>query len=77
MEHMKIPLIVFIAIKRYPGEKAAGGHLKSGTRHDETMGSCFKSPAAHPAFFDFFLFPCEKSENNLFQMCDMNLRSKS
>lgn len=27
---MKIPLIVFIAIKRYPGEKAAGGIQKVG-----------------------------------------------
>lgn len=30
MKHMKIPLIVFIAIKRYPGEKAAGGIRKVG-----------------------------------------------
>lgn len=78
MEHMKIPLIVFIAIKWYPRWKSCRRHSKSGTRRDETTGIVlFKSPvaAAHPAFFDTFLFPSptplppvKKSENNLFQI---------
>jgi len=71
MEYMKIPLIVFIAIKRYPSEKAAGGIRKVGRgtmkRRDRALNRQQQRAATRP-FFDFFRFSCKKSENNLFQM---------
>lgn len=62
MEHMKIPLIVFIAIKRYPGEKAAGGIRKVGHGTMKRRDRALNRQQQHTRQFSTFSFSPPQKE---------------